>query len=160
MMTGVALDHEDKLDDILKGLEDLNRSSSLKKKDKKKNKEEDDVFDDAVSFVTTAVKWKGRASTSKLEQERAKIGSSTKSGSKSTSGGSFKTAANVATAAKAFGKTTRSPLGSTSSDDKSGSKKTGKLGRTSSEKVKKHAYKTAENKDGSMTRTYSQKYKA
>ena len=166
MMTGVALDHEDKLDDILKGLEDLNRSQSLKSKERKERKaaknkqedEEDDVFDNTVNFVTKAAKWKGRASTSQLEKERAAV-STKKASSKSTSS-SFKSAVKMNSAANAFGggakkKTSPHQSSGSFSDDKP----VKKLGRSGSEKAKK-SYKTAENKDGTMTRTFSQKYKA
>ena len=163
MMTGVALDHEDRLDDILKGLEDLNKTEAEKRDARKKKKSaneegDDDVFGNTVSVVTKAAKWKGKGSTSELEKERAKVQPSRSTITSSSS--SFKKAAKVNMAANAFGSGVLnkkpSPRGSTSGSD-SGSK----LTRTKSDKVKKEkaAYKTAENRDGTMTRTYSQKYK-
>lgn len=160
MMTGVALDHEDKLDDILKGLQDLNKTEEQKRNERKKKKgkegEEDDVFDSTISFVSKASKWKGKASTSELEKERAKV-QPTRTKSLNSS---FKTAAKANMVACAFGAGATnkkpSPRGSTSGSDHGGPSK---LTRTKSDKVKKAPYKTAENKDGTMTRTYSQKYK-
>ena len=166
MMTGVALDHEDKLDDILKGLEDLNKSEAEKREARKKKKseaDEDDVFSNAVSFVSKANKWKKKGSTSELEKERAKVvpkASSTSMVQPAAKASKFKTAANMNKAASAFGSGAKnkkpSPQGSTSSYESSGSFK---VKRTASEKAKKASYKTAENKDGTMTRTFSQKYK-
>ena len=163
MMTGVALDHEDRLDDILKGLEDLNKTEAEKRDARKKKKSgneegDDDVFGNTVSIVSKAAKWKGKGSTSELEKERAKVQPSRSTITSSNS--SFKKAAKVNMAASAFGSGALnkkpSPHGSTSGSD-SGSK----LTRTKSDKVKKEkaSYKTAENRDGTMTRTYSQKYK-
>ena len=66
---------------------------------------------------------------------------------------------NSAVSAFGSGATKKKTSPHQSSGSFSDDKPTKKLGRTNSEKAKK-SYKTAENKDGTMTRTFSQKYKA